>query len=70
MNKAEKKLYVVWSGEGEQGHKRLVRATERGIKSVLTRERCGGDRWSYAATYTGDKYLDCCSEVRTRSINY
>lgn len=65
----EKRTYIVWSGEGERGTKRIVTATETGIKRILTRERCGGDRWAYAATYTDNYLLDCCAEVRARGID-
>jgi hypothetical protein len=62
--------YIVWSGEGEQGHKRIVKATEIGIKRILTSERCGGDRWAHAAIYTNNYLLDCCVEARSRAIEY
>ncbi len=61
--------YVVWSGEGEIGHKRIVKATPMGIKRILTRERCGGDRWAYAARWTGNDLMDCCAEVKARYYN-
>ena len=45
----EKQYYVIWSGEGEQASKReLKHVTEQGIKRILTRERCSGDRWAKA----------------------
>lgn len=68
-DKMEKKKWVIWSGEGEKGHKDIKMATITGIKRILTRERCGGDRWAYAATYTGNDLLDCCGEVKTRYLN-
>ena len=40
--------WVVWSGEGECGTKEIKTATLRGIKRILTAERCGGDRWAWA----------------------
>lgn len=40
--------WIVWSGEGEQGHKETKTATLTGIKRILTAERCGGDRWAHA----------------------
>ncbi len=44
-----KKQYAVCSGEGEgQGTLEIKTATERGIKRILTVERCGGDRWAGA----------------------
>lgn len=44
----KKKRYAVCSGEGEQGTIEIKTATERGIKRILTAERCGGDRWARA----------------------
>ena len=44
-----KKQYAVCSGEGEgQGTIETRYTTERGIKHILTAERCGGDRWARA----------------------
>lgn len=46
---ATKTEYVIFSGEGTgEGTRRVVVATDRGIKRILTRERCGGDRWAKA----------------------
>ena len=49
MSNAAKTTYIVISGEcvGE-GTRREVKATDRGIKRILTRERCDGDRWARA----------------------
>lgn len=66
---AEKIKWVVWSGEGEQGTKQIKMATVQGIKRILTQERCGGDRWAYAAKYTGNELADCCAEVKDRYLN-
>lgn len=44
----EKTMYAVLSGEGTTGNWRMVAATNRGIKRILTKERCGGDRWAKA----------------------
>lgn len=66
----DKTKWVVWSGEGEQGTKEVKFATETGIKRILTSERCGGDRWAFAAKHTGDDYLDSCPVARERSIDY
>jgi len=66
---SSKQKYVVWSGEGEEGHKRVVTCTETGIKRILTAERCGGDRWAYAAESVGGE-MDSCPYVRDRSIDY
>ena len=63
------KTWIIWSGEGEVGTSEIKKATDLGIKRILTRERCNGDRWAYAAEYTGDDHLDCCSVVRERGIN-
>lgn len=57
--KAALKPFYVLSGEGERGTWRKVWSTRRGIKSLLKRERCGGDRWAHAYgdecfTETGD----------------
>lgn len=52
MNTIRKVFYVL-SGEGESGSWRKVKATSRGIKRILTTERCGGDRWAHAY---GDAY--------------
>ena len=43
-----KKVYWVLSGEGETGSWEKKIATERGILRILSRERCGGDRWAHA----------------------
>ena len=62
--------WVVWSGEGTRGTKEIKVATENGIKRILTAERCHGDRWAFAAKYTGDDYMDCCPVAKERSIDY
>ena len=46
--KAEKNVYWIISGEGERGTWERKIATERGILRILSRERCGGDRWAEA----------------------
>ena len=43
-----KKVYWVLSGGGETGSWEKKIATERGILRILSRERCGGDRWARA----------------------
>ena len=43
-----KKVYWVLSGEGEIGSWEKKIATERCILRILSRERCGGDRWARA----------------------
>lgn len=43
-----KKIYWVISGEGEVGTWERHEATADGIRKILTRERCGGDRWARA----------------------
>ena len=58
--------WVIWSGEGEIGSRTIKTATLIGIKRILTKERCGGDRWAYAATYTGNPFADCCPAVKQR----
>ena len=63
---SERKKWVIWSGEGEVGTKEVKLATEIGIKRILTAERCGGDRWAYAAEHTGHDLMDCCTEVKNR----
>lgn len=63
-----KKTWVIWSGEGERGHKDIKQATDLGIKRILTRERAGGDRWAWAAEHTGDEQHDCCQRVRERHL--
>jgi hypothetical protein len=60
------KTWIIWSGEGEVGTSEIKKATDNGIKRILTRERCGGDRWAYAAEYTGNELMDCCAEVKDR----
>ena len=40
--------WAIWSGEGEIGTKAIKVATTIGIKRILTKERCNGDRWAYA----------------------
>jgi hypothetical protein len=40
--------WTVWSGEGERGSKEIKTATLKGIKRILTIERCGGDRFAHA----------------------
>ena len=45
---AKKTTYAILSGEGERGTWALKQATGRGIKRILTNERCGGDRWAKA----------------------
>lgn len=48
-NATAKTTYIVISGEGcGEGISRKVQATDRGIKRILTKERCGGDRWARA----------------------
>ena len=49
--------YYVLSGEGDRGVWERVHATERGIKTRLRRERCGGDRWAHAVRLTGQDVL-------------
>lgn len=61
--------WVIWSGEGERGTKEIKHATQQGIKRILTNERCGGDRWAYAAEWTGRDDLDCCAMVKERYYN-
>lgn len=46
--KAKKNVYLIKSGEGECGTLERKVATERGIFRILSRERCGGDRWAHA----------------------
>lgn len=43
------------SGEGEgQGHAYYTKSrTKIGIDRILTRERCGGDRWAFAVITLG-----------------
>ena len=43
-----KKVYWVFSGEGEIGSWEKKIATKRGILRILSRERCGGNRWARA----------------------
>ena len=43
-----KKVYWVISGEGEIGSWEKKVATKRGILRILSRDRCGGDRWARA----------------------
>jgi hypothetical protein len=45
-----KRHFVVWSGEGTGPASKIELrfTTERGIKRILTNERCGGDRWARA----------------------
>ena len=43
-----KKVYWVFSGEGETGSWEKKIATKRGILRILSRERCGGNRWARA----------------------
>ena len=45
---AKKNVYWINSGEGEIGTWKRKFATERGISRILSRERCGGDRWAHA----------------------
>ena len=66
---ATTRTWIIWSGEGEVGTSEIRQATDIGIRRILTRERCNGDRWAWAAEYTGDDHLDCCSVVRERGIN-
>ncbi len=57
--KQERKDWAVCSGEGERGTVKRVTATETGIKRILTRERCGGDRWARATLIVpGEKAKD------------
>ena len=46
---------VIFSGEGERGTVELYTGVRsiRAIKSRLTRERCGGDRWARAFIFAG-----------------
>lgn len=43
-----KKVYLVFSGEDEIGSWEKKVATKRGILRILSRERCGGNRWARA----------------------
>ena len=45
---AKKNVYWINSGEGEIGKWERKLATERGILRILSRERCGGERWAHA----------------------
>ena len=45
---AKKHVYWIISGEGEIGKWERKFATERGILRILSRERCGGERWAHA----------------------
>ena len=47
---ADTNIYFVLSGEGENGTWQTVETTERGIKQLLTQERCNGHRWATAYT--------------------
>ena len=40
--------WSVCSGEGTEGFIETRTATELGIKRILIRERCNGDRWARA----------------------
>jgi len=60
--------WVVWSGEGAHGSKECRYATELGIKRILTKEKCHGDRWAFAAPAMDDDYMDSCPIVRERTI--
>jgi hypothetical protein len=52
---ANKKRYIINSGEGEQGTLEITNpVTPIGLKRILTRERCGGDRWAKAYEYAHD----------------
>lgn len=42
------RITVICSGEGEKGQYQIMRLTPLGVKRVLKRERCGGDRWAWA----------------------
>jgi len=44
----ETKTYWIHSGEGCWGTWQTAKTTELGIKQLLTRERCNGDRWASA----------------------
>jgi hypothetical protein len=58
MTKNERKVYWILSGEGEIGTWKSVVATEIGLKRILTRERCGGDRWAHAhVCYDNDSFF-------------
>ena len=46
--KSKKNVYWVSSGEGEIGIWERKVATKRGILRILSRERCGGERWAHA----------------------
>ena len=48
-NTTAKTTYIIISGEGcGEGTSRKVSATDREIKRILVKERCGGDRWARA----------------------
>jgi hypothetical protein len=53
-NNNEKEVYTIHSGEGDCGSTRVVRCTARGLKRILTSERCHGDRWAQAYYGAGD----------------
>lgn len=51
-----KEHYTIFSGEGcGEGRGRKVFTTKRGLKILLTKERCGGDRWAFAVANDGGK---------------
>lgn len=54
-----KKIQIV-SGEGEQGKVETYngKRTVRALKSRITKECCGGDRWCYAKDADTDQIID------------
>jgi len=62
-----KEKYLVLSGEGERGTWKLSNAiTEIGLKRLLTKERCNGDRWAKAYQPDASMYYN---EIRLTPVS-
>jgi hypothetical protein len=48
QNLPKRAKYTILSGEGEVGTSRVVTCTPSGLKRIITKEVCGGDRWAMA----------------------
>lgn len=60
-----RQVYYILSGEGECGSWKRVESTPYGIRKMLTRERCHGDRWAHAYA---DAYRTQLDEWAARDI--
>jgi hypothetical protein len=68
MKKSNRILWIVWTGEGDRGTRREVMATDTGIRRIVTKERCHGDRWAHAAP-ASTPHAGCAADAKDWWIN-